>query len=58
VAFQGPVVRCALRAADGTELVAHLGPGDQTAALVPGASVFVDWEADAPRLLPPAAGTA
>ena len=61
VVFQGPVVRCALRAADGTELVAHLGPGDQTAALVPGASVFVDWEADAPRLLPPpahAVGTA
>ena len=58
VVFQGPVVRCALRVSEGTELVAHLGPGDQTAALVPGATVFVDWEADAPRLLPPAANGA
>ncbi len=52
--FQGPVVRCGLRAADGTELIAHLGPVDQAVALTPGVSVFVDWEPDAPRLLPPA----
>ena len=25
--FQGPVVRCTLVAADGTEIVAHVGPG-------------------------------
>ena len=55
VVFQGPVVRCALRAADGTELVAHLGPADGTVPLAPGLAVFVDWEPDAPRLLPPAA---
>jgi spermidine/putrescine transport system ATP-binding protein len=54
VVFQGPVVHCALRAADGTELVAHLGPAAATPAFVPGQQVFVDWDPDAPRLLPPA----
>ena len=53
VVFQGPVVHCGLRAGDGTELVAHLGPAAATAALAPGQQVFVDWDADAPRLLPP-----
>jgi len=54
VVFQGPVVHCGLRAGDGTELVAHLGPAAAAAALVPGQQVFVDWDPDAPRLLPPA----
>ena len=54
VVFQGPVVQCAVRAADGTELVAHLGPGAATPAPVLGQHVFVDWDPDAPRLLPPA----
>jgi spermidine/putrescine transport system ATP-binding protein len=55
VMFQGPVVRCALRASDGTELIAHLGPAAAGAALAPGQRVFVDWEPDAPRVLPPVA---
>jgi hypothetical protein len=54
VVFQGPVVQCALRAADGTALVALLGPAAATPTLVPGQQVFVDWDPDAPRLLPPA----
>jgi spermidine/putrescine transport system ATP-binding protein len=52
VVFQGPVVRCAVRAPDDTEIIAHLGAA---ATLAPGQVVFVDWDPDAPRLLPPAA---
>jgi spermidine/putrescine transport system ATP-binding protein len=51
--FQGPVVRCAVRAPDATEIIAHLGAAPAT--LQPGQTVFVDWEPDAPRLLPPTA---
>ena len=58
IVFQGPVVQCALRAADGTELIAHLGPAAPTAGLAPGQQVFVDWDRDAPRLLPPAGTSA
>ena len=54
VVFQGPVVQCVLRAVDGTELIAHLGPAAATAGLAPGQQVFVDWDGDAARLLPPA----
>ena len=54
IVFQGPVVQCTLRAADGTELIAHLGPSAATTALASGQQVFVDWDPDAPRLLPPA----
>jgi spermidine/putrescine transport system ATP-binding protein len=50
--FQGPVVRCALRAADGTEVVAHVGPEDDLPALRPGARVWATWDVDAARLLP------
>jgi spermidine/putrescine transport system ATP-binding protein len=53
VVFQGPVVRCALRAADGTQLVAHVGPEDALPAVQPGQTLYVSWEADAARLLPP-----
>ena len=53
VVFQGPVVRCALRAADGTQLVAHVGPEDALPAVEPGQTLYVSWEADAARLLPP-----
>jgi spermidine/putrescine transport system ATP-binding protein len=55
--FQGPVVRCELRTADGTALVAHLGPA-QSSGFASGQRVFVDWEPDAPRLLPPASSGA
>ncbi len=50
--FQGPLVRAALRAADGTEVIAHVGPEDDLPALRPGQSVWVTWEKEAGRLLP------
>jgi spermidine/putrescine transport system ATP-binding protein len=53
VTFQGPVVRCALRAADGTQLVAHVGPGDALSEVRAGQTLYVSWEANAARLLPP-----
>jgi ABC-type Fe3+/spermidine/putrescine transport system ATPase subunit len=52
VLFQGPVVRCELRAADGTALVAHLAP-TEGGGLAPGQQAFVDWDPGSPRLLPP-----
>ncbi len=54
VVFQGPVVRCLLRAADGTELVAHLGPEYAGGALHPGQTIWLNWDDDAARLLPAA----
>jgi spermidine/putrescine transport system ATP-binding protein len=57
VVFQGPVVRCDMRTADGTELVAHLGPA-AGGSLAAGQQAFVDWDAEAPRLLPPTANGA
>ena len=53
VVFQGPVVRCGLRAADGTLLVAHVGPDQAVPALAPGQRLWVWWDADAACLLPP-----
>ena len=52
--FQGPVVRCTLRAVDGTEIVAHVGPGQSLPVLRPGLGLWVSWELGAARLLPPA----
>jgi spermidine/putrescine transport system ATP-binding protein len=54
VAFQGPVMRCDLRARDGTALVARLGPELTVPDLRPGQELRVSWDADAARLLPPA----
>ena len=55
--FQGPVVRCTLRAADGTEIVAHVGPEQPLPPLEPGlAPAGSSWDTDAARLLPPADG--
>jgi spermidine/putrescine transport system ATP-binding protein len=56
--FQGPVVRCTLRAADGTQIVAHVGPEHPLPPLEPGLGLRVDWDFEAARLLPPAPGTA
>jgi spermidine/putrescine transport system ATP-binding protein len=56
--FQGPVVRCTLRAADGTQIVAHVGPEHPLPPLEPGLGLRVDWDFDAARLLPPADGIA
>jgi spermidine/putrescine transport system ATP-binding protein len=54
VAFQGPVLRCGLRARDGTELVARLGPEQAVPELRPGQELQIGWDAGAARLLPPA----
>jgi spermidine/putrescine transport system ATP-binding protein len=50
--FQGPVVRTELRAADGAEIVAHIGPDDDLPALRPGDKIWLTWDDDAARLLP------
>ena len=50
--FQGPVVRCSLRAADGTEIVAHVGPEQTLPALAPGLRLWASWDFEAARLLP------
>jgi spermidine/putrescine transport system ATP-binding protein len=49
--FQGAIVRVALRLADGSSLVAHLAAVDG-AAVVPGRTVFLDWDPNAARVLP------
>ena len=54
--FQGPVVRCTMRAADGTRIVAHVGPEQALPALDAGLRLWVSWDQDAARLLPPASG--
>jgi spermidine/putrescine transport system ATP-binding protein len=54
--FQGPVVRCSLRAADGSEIVAHVGPEHPLPPLQPGLALRVEWDHDAARLLPPTEG--
>jgi spermidine/putrescine transport system ATP-binding protein len=51
--FQGPVVRLALRAGDGTEIIGHLGPDELLPNLQVGQSLFAGWDRDAGRLLPP-----
>jgi spermidine/putrescine transport system ATP-binding protein len=53
VVFQGPVVRCDLRAADGTAIVVHVGPEDDMPDVRPGQTLWVSWDIDAARLLPP-----
>jgi spermidine/putrescine transport system ATP-binding protein len=53
VVFQGPVVRCGLRAADGTQLVAHVGPEHALPEVRAGQTLYVSWEPGAACLLPP-----
>jgi spermidine/putrescine transport system ATP-binding protein len=50
--FQGPLVRAAAQAADGSEVVAHIGPEDDLPALRPGSEVWLTWDHDAAWLLP------
>ncbi|HEX8726545.1 MAG TPA: ABC transporter ATP-binding protein [Gemmatimonadaceae bacterium] len=50
--FQGPVLRYTLRAADGTEIVAHVRPEDAPAGLEAGSEAFAIWDSSAARLLP------
>jgi spermidine/putrescine transport system ATP-binding protein len=49
--FQGPLIRFELRGADGTPLVAHVGPEDELPMLRPGDAVQVEWDGDGGRLL-------
>ena len=56
--FQGPVVRLALVTSDGIEVVAHVGDDVDLPLLRPGDSVWVAWDRDAARLLPPTTTTA
>ena len=49
--FQGPLIRFELRTADGTTLVAHVGPDEDLPLLRPGDRVQVTWEPDGGRLL-------
>ncbi len=50
--FQGPVVRLAGDATDGTELVAHIGPDQELPMLRPGDEVWASWDAPAAVVLP------
>jgi spermidine/putrescine transport system ATP-binding protein len=50
--FQGPVMRVAMRAADGTEIVAQVGADHAMGALRPGTSAYAVWDPAAARLLP------
>jgi ABC-type Fe3+/spermidine/putrescine transport system ATPase subunit len=52
--FQGPVIRCLLRTADGVEVVAHVGSEGERPELVTGREYSLNWDADAARLLHPA----
>ncbi len=50
--FQGPVIRADLRAADGTEIVAHIEPEDDLPAARSGDDIWLTWDDDAARVLP------
>ncbi|MFM9035317.1 MAG: ABC transporter ATP-binding protein [Mycobacterium sp.] len=52
--FQGPVLRLSLTAADGSPVVAHVGPEQDLPMLRPGDEVFVSWSPDASLVLPAA----
>jgi spermidine/putrescine transport system ATP-binding protein len=49
--FQGPVVRVALTAPDGSDVVAHVGPEEALPLLRPGDPLWVTWERDAAVVL-------
>ncbi len=52
--FQGPVVRLSLAAADGSPVIAHVGPEQELPMLRPGDQVYVGWGPDAALVLPAA----
>ncbi|ODQ95414.1 ABC transporter ATP-binding protein [Mycolicibacterium holsaticum] len=52
--FQGPVVRLSLAAADGSPIVAHIGPEQDLPLLRPGDPVHVCWAPDSSLVLPAA----
>ncbi len=51
--FQGPVVRVALAASDGSAVVAHIGPEEQLPLIRPGDPLWITWEPDSAVLLRP-----
>jgi spermidine/putrescine transport system ATP-binding protein len=53
VLFQGSSIRCILKTTDGIPIVAHIGHDDPLPGLDCGQSLWVSWDADAARLLPP-----
>ena len=50
--FQGPVVRLAGEAPEGSEVVAHIGHDQQLPMLRPGDDVWVSWDAEVATALP------
>jgi spermidine/putrescine transport system ATP-binding protein len=50
--FQGPVIRLALTAADGHDIIAHIGGSSGLPMLHPGDAVWASWSPDASRVLP------
>ena len=50
--FQGPVLRLSLAAADGSPVVAHVGPEQDLPMLRPGDDVYIGWAPDASLVLP------
>ena len=52
--FQGPVLRLSAAAADGSPVVAHVGPEQDLPMLRPGDPVWVGWSPDASLVLPDA----
>jgi spermidine/putrescine transport system ATP-binding protein len=56
--FQGPVVRCGLVLADGTDAVAHVPTADPDRPGAPGAAVWLVWPEGSVRALPGGSGEA
>ena len=52
--FQGPMLRLSLTAADGSPVVAHVGPEQDLPMLRPGDDVYAGWATDASLVLPAA----
>lgn len=52
--FQGPVVRLQLAAADGSPILAHVGPEQDLPLLRPGDRIHVSWAPEASLVLPAA----
>ena len=52
--FQGPVLRLSLAAADGSPILAHVGPEQDLPMLRPGDEVYVGWSPEASLVLPAA----
>ncbi|MGZ8752897.1 MAG: TOBE domain-containing protein, partial [Acidimicrobiia bacterium] len=49
--FQGPVVRVALVASDGSAVVAHIGPEEELPMIRPGDPLWITWEPETAVLL-------